>query len=75
LNDTLRAMLPEGESLLDAEAVERVLAGGRFAIINLWRNIADEPVATDPMALCDAGTVTPEHLVVFEIHCRDDVMA
>ncbi len=41
---------------------------GRFAIINLWRNIAAEPVATHPLALCDAARVRPEDLVVFEIH-------
>ena len=72
-NDTLRALLPDGESLLDAAEVERVLAGGRFAIINVWRNIAQEPVETHPLALCDATTVRPEHLVVFEIHYHDRV--
>ena len=72
-NDTLGALLPEGESLLDAAEVERTLAAGRFAIINLWRNIAPEPVATHPLALCDAATVRPEHLVVFEIHYGDRI--
>jgi len=72
-NDTLRTILPGGESLLDAAEVERVLAGGRFAIINVWRNIAQEPVETHPLALCDATSVRPEHLVVFEIHYHDRV--
>jgi len=72
-NDTLRTVLAEGESLLDPAAVERALATGRFAIINLWRNIAKEPVATHPMALCDAISVSPEDLVVFEIHYADRV--
>jgi hypothetical protein len=72
-NDTLRSVLADGESLLDAAEVERALAAGRFAIINLWRNIAREPVATNPLALCDAGSVRPEHLVVFEIHYPDRV--
>ncbi len=72
-NDTLRALLSDGQSLLDAADVERALAGGRFAIINLWRNIAPEPVATHPLALCDAASVRPEHLVVFEIHYGDRV--
>lgn len=72
-NDTLRDLLQAGEALLDPTEVERVLAGGRFAIINLWRNIAQEPVATHPLALCDAASVQPEHLVVFEIHYHDRV--
>lgn len=72
-NDTLRTVLADGKSLFEPATVERVLAAGRFAIINLWRNIADEPVATDPMALCDATSVRPEHLVVFEIHYTDRI--
>jgi len=72
-NDTLRSVLGEGRSLLDTEAVERALDSGRFAIINLWRNIASEPVATNPLAMCDAATVRPEDLVVFEIHYADRI--
>jgi len=72
-NDTLRTMLSEGEALLDAAEIERLLAGGRFAIINVWRNIAREPVETHPLALCDAASVRPEHLVVFEIHYHDRI--
>ncbi len=72
-NDTLRNLLQAGEALLDPAEVERVLSDGRFAIINLWRNIAREPVATHPLALCDAASVQPEHLVVFEIHYHDRV--
>lgn len=73
LNDTVRSLLAEGDSLLDAGAVERALTGGRFAIINLWRNIADAPVETHPLALCDATSVRPEDLVVFEIHYHDRI--
>ena len=72
-NDTLRTLLTGGESLLDAVEVERVLTSGRFAIINVWRNIAQEPVEVHPLALCDATSVRPEHLVVFEIHYHDRV--
>jgi hypothetical protein len=46
---------------------------GRFALINVWRNIADEPVATHALALCDAQTVTPGDLSVFELHYADRV--
>jgi hypothetical protein len=73
-NDTLRSIVEAGRSLLEAGAVERALdEGGRFAIINVWRNIDEAPVATDPIALCDAQSVHPEDLVVFEIHYRDRV--
>ena len=73
-NDTLRPFLAEGQSLIPPELVGRALEeGGRFAIINLWRNVAHEPVVTRPLALCDAQTVEPEDLVVFEIHYEDRV--
>jgi hypothetical protein len=73
-NDTLRPFLAEGRSLIPPERVDRVFEEGtRFAIINVWRNIADEPVATHPLALCDAQSVHPEDLVVFEIHYEDRV--
>ena len=72
-NDTYRTALAEGEALLDAAAVERAIREGRYAIVNVWRNVAPEPVATRPLALCDAASVRPEELVVFEIHYRDRV--
>ncbi len=73
LNDTYRTALAEGETLLDAEAVEQAIGDRRFAIVNVWRNIAREPVATRPLALCDAASVHPEELVVFEIHYKDRI--
>lgn len=73
-NDTLLSVLPTGESLLSKDMVDNALKdGGRFAIINVWRSIADEPVQTDPLALCDGRTVEPEDLVVFEIHYQDRI--
>ena len=73
-NDTLRSLLAEDQSLLDPRKVEQVLESGRrFAIINVWRNIAAEPVETYPLALCDAQSVAPDDLVVFEIHYHDRV--
>ena len=73
LNDTYRTVLAEDETLLDAGAVEQAITDGRFALINLWRNIAREPVATRPLALCDGMSVHPEELVVFEIHYSDRI--
>ncbi len=72
-NDTLCAVLADGVSLLDEDRVERALTSGRYAIVNVWRNIAHDPVATHPLALCDAATVSPEDLVVFEIHYHDRI--
>lgn len=72
-NDTYRTLLADGASLLDQADVDRALSSGRFQIVNLWRNIAHEPVATHPLALCDAATVQPDDLVVFEIHYTDRI--
>ena len=72
-NDTYRFALDQGTSLLDPEMVDHAIRGGRYAIINLWRSIADEPVKTNPLALCDAALVSPEDLVVFEIHYSDRI--
>ena len=66
-NDTLLGVLEAGESLISKDDARRALAdGGRFAIINVWRNIAPEPVATHPVALCDGQTVMPEGLVLWD---------
>jgi hypothetical protein len=74
VNDTLREMIPEGQGLVPQEVADRALADdGRFAIINVWRNIKAEPVATHPLALCDGQDVEPEDLVVFEIHMPDRI--
>ena len=74
INDTLRDVLASGETLLSDADIEKALApGGRFAIINVWRNILAEPVATHPLALCDSQTVAPDDLVVFEIHYEDRI--
>lgn len=74
VNDTLRTVLRKDQSLISSAMVEESLAdGGRFAIINVWRNIAEEPVQTNPMAMCDGQTVEPEDLVTFEIHYADRI--
>lgn len=73
-NDTLRPLLPEGATVVSPESVAAALApGGRFAIINVWRSIAPEPVQINPLAMCDSQTVAPEDLVTFEIHYADRV--
>jgi hypothetical protein len=73
-NDTLLGVLEPGKSLISSRDANRALAdAGRFAIINVWRNIDLEPVATHPIALCDSQTVMPDDLVVFEIHYPDRI--
>ncbi|MEO0322767.1 MAG: CmcJ/NvfI family oxidoreductase [Myxococcota bacterium] len=73
INDTMRPFLAEGESLISADLVASALEGGRFAFVNVWRNLAEEPVQRDPLGFVDAQTVSPEELVVFEIHYADRV--
>ncbi len=72
-NDTYAPLVDNGESLIPSNAVESAMDGGRFAIINVWRNIADEPLVTRPLALCNSQTVSPDELVVFEIHYADRI--
>lgn len=72
-NDTFLSVLPSGGSLIDAADAKRALSGGRFAMINVWRSIADAPVAVHPLALCDGRSVEPSDLVVFEIHYQDRI--
>jgi len=74
VNDTLREVMPEGQGLISKDLANSALDdGGRFAIINVWRNIESTPVSTHPLALCDGQTVEPEDLVVFEIHMPDRI--
>ncbi len=72
-NDTWASLVGEGDPLVSPERVDEIVASGRFSIINVWRSIVPEPVMTHPMAFCDAQTVEPEDLVVFEIHYADRV--
>ena len=73
VNDTYRTALKAGESLINPLEAKRTLDHGRFAVINVWRNIADTPVAVHPLALCDGRSVDPQDLVVFEIHYQDRI--
>jgi len=72
-NDTFAPLLVPGTTLVPAEDAERAIADGRFAFINVWRNIDDAPVESDPLVLCAAETVTPADLAVFELHYSDRI--
>lgn len=57
----VRGLLPAGEA-------DRLLAH-RFAIINLWRPI--QPVVrSEPLAICDAGSIAPGDLVATDLRYR-----
>ena len=45
---------------------------GRFAIVNLWRPLFG-PLDDAPLAVCDARSVAPEHLVASDLVFRDRV--
>ena len=72
-NDTIAEILDPNDALLPRKIIDKVESGGRFSIINVWRNIVAEPVESNPIALCDAATVSSDDLVVFEIHYSDRV--
>jgi hypothetical protein len=56
--------------LTSAEA-ERIVAGRRFAVVNVWRSTAlcGRPVETQPLAVLDCSSVRPggEHLFTVEL--------
>ena len=52
------------------EATKRLK--GRFAIVNLWRSIAG-PVMNNPLTVCDATSVSPDHLVSVERRAEERI--
>ena len=71
-NDTLRAR-GDGGGALQADELAGLLRG-RWCFFNVWRNIAERaPVASFPLAMCDAASVRRDDLVVFEIRYADRV--
>ena len=46
-----------GTSLSEAEVEEYIR--GRYAFVNVWRNITDAPVQVKPLAVCDTNSVDP----------------
>lgn len=71
LNDTLRKLLGE-KPLIDPNEVENLIKG-RWAIINVWRNIKTIPVQKLPLGMCEGPTVPLTDIVTFEIHYADRV--
>ncbi|BAT54681.1 hypothetical protein NOS3756_36530 [Nostoc sp. NIES-3756] len=54
---------------IDDSEIESLLQQ-RFAIINVWRGIADT-IQESPLALCDAGSIAPQDLVAGDLVYRD----
>lgn len=68
-NDTLRPKLG-AQPAIDPARLDSLL-NRRWAFINVWRNITEQPVERYPLALLDATSVRTEDLVVFEIRYSD----
>ena len=60
----LRDLLPTGQA--EARLKER------YAVVNVWRSI-NGPVINSPLALCDAGSASPEDFVASERRARDRI--
>ena len=63
LNDTMYPYL-DGKALIPQEIVDK---GGRFLIINVWRNISTEPVQRTPLACCSSDSFRKDDLAVLEV--------
>mmetsp|Transcript_81211 Transcript_81211/g.161060 ORF Transcript_81211/g.161060 Transcript_81211/m.161060 type:complete len:356 (+) Transcript_81211:91-1158(+) len=70
-NDTIRQLYGSTPPI-SPERTETLLKG-RWQFINVWRNIASEPVQRLPLGLCDASSTDVNDLVVFEIRYSDRV--
>mmetsp|Transcript_4712 Transcript_4712/g.8077 ORF Transcript_4712/g.8077 Transcript_4712/m.8077 type:complete len:325 (+) Transcript_4712:69-1043(+) len=63
--------LKRGRMLTEAEVDK--LAAGRFAFINVWRPISDEPVYRMPLAVCDERSVALEDRFLYELVFPDRI--
>lgn len=68
-NDTLAKVLKD-QPLIPPDDLPGLMAG-RWALINVWRNISAVPVADMPLALCEGPSVPPEDLITFEVRYVD----
>ena len=71
VNDTLRKLLGDTPLISTVELSE--IEKARYVFINVWRNIAEEPVQDMPLAMCNSQTYSPEDLVTYEIRYVDRV--
>jgi len=71
VNDTLRKVLGD-TPLIDPAQVEDLLKG-RWAIINVWRNIKTTPVQKLPLGMCQGPSIPLDDIITFEIHYADRI--
>merc|ERR1740129_35804 len=58
--------------LVNEEEVELMLQR-RFMVITVWRNISQDPIGKNPLALCDGSTISVKDLVPFALNYKDTV--
>lgn len=46
---------------------------GRFAFINVWRGVTDDPIQCKPLTLCDYNSIDPDEYFDYEIRHKDRV--
>ena len=51
-----------------------MLAAGRFAFINVWRSIADQPVLQKPLAVCAESSIDPDDKFLYELRFPGDCL-
>lgn len=54
-------------------AAEALAAGGRWMLVNVWRNAVATAVEREPLCCCDAQTLNATELLTFEIRYPDRV--
>lgn len=68
----LAQLVKQQNLMLDETEVERLI-NGRFAFINVWRNISEIPVAQSPLALCDTKSVLDSDRFLYEMVYADRI--
>lgn len=72
INDAWKPLRPPDVPLIAPEELETLMSTRRYAFVNVWRNISENPVKDQPLAMCDATTLSPEEdLLVLEIQYPD----
>lgn len=69
-HDTFKVLYGE-RPLIPEEEMAQELRHRRFAIVNFWRNLADEPLVDMPLCFCDETTNTSEDYVAVEFRYTD----
>lgn len=68
-HDSFKPLYGERPLIPETEMAE--LRHRRFAIVNFWRNLADEPLVDMPLCFCDETTNTADDYVAVEFRYTD----